>query len=774
MPFQYIGRSYERNDAFAKVTGEAKFLADLEFPRTLHLQVLRAEHAHARILSIDTSEALACEGVRAVLTGRQCDTLYGACLFKDVTALAVDRVRQAGEGVAAVIADSIRQAKAAVTKIKVVYEVLPVLVDPKVAAEDTTNLIHPDLGSYFHLPGYLPEPGSNINHHYKLRKGDLAKGKAEAEVVVEAAFDFPLSAHSALEPHGCVARWEGTDRVEIWATTQAPFVLQEVIGGIYGIPHANVRVHVAYLGGGFGGKSDVTVEPMVVAAARLVPGRYVRFVCSRKEVMTSTCLGRGMTGWGRMGARKDGTFTFFEAKMWFASGSSADTEANVVTVAGHNSVGPYAIDHAWVDAMGVYTNTPPTGAYRGYGHPEGCLVSERLIDLLARKLEMSPLDLRRKNFLSEGKTNSLGETIRAYNGNLHECLAKVEADLYATPLPPNDDVYLYGRGVAAMMKSPKGAAHAGSSCHMKFCHDGSVLVNLSGIDMGQGAQQAMRQIAAEALKIPPERISVYREVDTQHSPWEWQTVASMFTYRGGNAVVKTAERLVATLKDNAAQVLKVSVDSLDYDGAFVFHKTDPDLKVAVPALVRGYMGEHGLTVGTVAEATAADRLPYYMEPHPETGMGHAGGTWTYGAQGAEVRVHRTTGRVDILHFVSALDVGQVISPQMIRGQIVGGVFMGIGQSITEKIEIGPDGKITNAMWNRYRVPRLSDMPAKQTVHCVETPEIRGPFGARCVAEHPMVAVSATVLNALRDATGHDFNHVPVRPDDVLAALGGDR
>lgn len=771
MTFRYVGKSLERNDAHAKVTGEAKFLADLKFPRTLHLQVLRAAHAHALVKSVDTAEAKAMDGVRAVLTGADCPTLYGACLFKDVTALAVDRVRQAGEGVAAVVADTLRQAKAAVAKVKVEYEPLPVLIDPKEAAEDTKNLIHPKLGEYFHLPGYLPVPGTNIQHHYKLRKGDIEKGRAGAEVTVEGTFDYPLAAHSAMEPHGCVARWEGHDRVEIWATTQAPFVLQEVIAGIYGIPQAHVRVHVAYLGGGFGGKSDVTVEPMVVAAARLVPGRHVRYICTRKEVMTSTVLGRGMKGWGRLGAMRDGTFAFFEAKMWFQGGSSGDTECNVVTVAGHNSVGPYSVDHCHVDAMCVYTNTPPTGAYRGYGHPEGTFISERLIDLLARKLDMDPLDLRRRNFLGEGKKNSLGETIRAYNGNLHECLARVEKDLYAGGKPANDADYLYGRGVAAMMKSPKGAAHASSSCQIKFCHDGSLLVNLSGIDMGQGAQQAMRQIAAEALKVDPARVSVYREVDTQHSPWEWQTVASMFTYRGGNAVCKTAEKLISILKENAAIVLKVSVDSLDYDGDFVFDRTDPDHRIAVPALVRGFMGEHGLTVGTVAEATAADRLPYYMEPDPETGMGHAGGTWTYGAQGAEVRVCRRTGKIDILHFVTALDVGRVISPVMIRGQIVGGVMMGIGHALMEKVEFDADGKMKNSMWNKYRLPRLADMPLRQTVHCVETPEVRGPFGARCVAEHPIVAAVPAILNALRDATGHDFWHIPVVPADVLSAIG---
>jgi CO/xanthine dehydrogenase Mo-binding subunit len=390
--------------------------------------------------------------------------------------------------------------------------------------------------------------------------------------------------------------------------------------------------------------------------------------------------------------------------------------------------------------------------------------------MMARKLSLSPLELRRKNFLSEGRKNSLGETIRDHNGDLFKCLQNVEKELFTRPKPGEDDRYLYGRGVASMMKSPKGAPNASSCCQIKFCSDGSVHVNLGGIEMGQGAQQAMRQIAAEALCIPPDRVSVFREVDTQHSPWEWQTVASMFTYRGGNAILKTAEKAIRVLKENAATVLRVPADDLDYDGQSVFLKTDPDRKVAVKDLARGYMYENGLTVGEVAEATAGDRIPGYVEPDPKFGMGTAGGTWTFGCQGCELRVDKKTGEVIIDQFISSFDVGRVISPQMIRGQIVGGVVMGIGQTLKEKIEFSEQGKITNATWVRYKMPRIHDIPKKQSVIFAETPEKRGPFGARCVAEHPMVAVAPTILNALYDATGRDFFRLPVLPKDILEAL----
>ncbi|MGD2127167.1 MAG: xanthine dehydrogenase family protein molybdopterin-binding subunit [Desulfobacteraceae bacterium] len=773
MSFKYIGKSFEKTDGYAKVTGAAQYVADIKLPRMLHAQILRPEYAHARIKSIDMSGAENSEGVYRVVTGQNCDIFFGAAGFFDQSPIAVEKVRHIGEPVAVVIADTIGRAKRALARIKVEYDPLPILLDPIEAANNKEILIHEDLGNYRHFSSYFPEAGTNIFHHYRLRKGDVNSGFEEADVNVEGEFEFPLSSHSALEPHGVICRWQGKDRVEIWASSQAPFLLQEVVADMFEIPHANVRVHIPYLGGGFGGKSDVTIEPMIAYAARFVPGYAVRFVCSRKEVMTSTVLGRGMKARAKLGAKRDGTFTAFQAELYFSDGAFGDTATNIVTVAGHNCVGPYAIEHCHVDAYGVYTNTPPVGAYRGYGHPEGCFVSERLVDLMARKLEVSPLELRRKNFLCEGKRNSLGETIRDDHGNLFKCLENVANVLFGEPMPKQDARYLYGRGVASMMKSPKGAPNASTCCHMKFCADGSVHVNLSGVDMGQGAQQAMRQIAAEALKMPPERISVYHEIDTQHSPWDWMTVASMFTYRGGNAVIKTAEKAIRILKENGSIILKVKVEDLDYDGEYVFVRNDPNQKLAVKDLVRGYSYENGLTVGEVAESTAGDRLPEYVAPDPKFGMGKAGGTWTFGCQGCELRVDKKTGEVIIDKFISSFDVGRVISPQMIRGQTVGGVVMGIGQTLKEKVEFSEDGKMTNASWVKYKMPRIEDIPGKQEAIFVETPEIRGPYGARCVAEHPMVAVSPTILSALFDATGHDFFHIPVTPDEIMAVIGGD-
>jgi len=770
MSLKYVGKSVVRVDGAEKVTGQALFVADITVPRMLHAKVLRAGIPHAKIVSIDTSEAEGCEGVRRVVTGRDCALRFGTCLW-DQAPIAVDKVRHAGEAVAVVLADTVRQAEAAVKKVKVEYEPLPFVLDPVESASSGAPVIHADNGKYRHVE-YIVHPvsGTNIFHHYKLRKGDVHAGFAQADVCVEHEFEFPISSQCALEPHGAICRFAADGGIEIWASNQAPFVLRDVLADMFGKPAASVRVHIPYLGGGFGGKSDVSIEPLAAYAASFVPGWAVKLVLTRKEVFTSSLCGRGMKGRMKVGAKTDGTLVAVQAAMYFSDGAYGDTGWPVVTVAGHNCTGPYEFPHCKVDAYGVYTNSPQVGAYRGYGHPEGQFMMGRLMDILARKLGLSLSDLMRKNFLCAGKRNSLGQAIKESHGNLFECLDRVEAALHATPLPDDDEVYLYGRGIAAMMKSPKMAANASSCAYLQLNGDGSVFINLAGIEMGQGCQTVFTQMAAEALNIPMERIRMYRDVDTQFSPWEWQTVASMQTYRGGRAIVDACEQAIELLKGNAALALDCPVEDIDYDGEGCFRKSDLGQRVATGALARGYMHVDGLTVGVPVQATGSYRVAGLTEPDPETGMGNAAGSWTFGVQGADIRIERATGKVDVLHFASAFDVGGVINPQTCRGQVVGGVVQGMGAALMEKMVFKEDGLLRNTNFGPYKIPAIGDMPAKLTVEFVETPNEEGPWSAKPIAEHPIVAVAPTILNAIRDATGHDYYCLPVTPDVILNCL----
>jgi carbon-monoxide dehydrogenase large subunit len=769
MKHRYVGQKAQRVDAVNKVVGRACYVADISLPRMLHAKVVRAGIPHGKILQIDTIEAEKMPGVKKIVTGKDCEILFGTCLW-DQPPIAVDKVRHAGESVAVVLAETVNQAEAAAKAVKVQYEKLPFVLDPVEAAAPGAPVIHEKNGSYRRVEYSVhPIPGTNVFHHYKLRKGNSSEARAESDVIVEEEFEFPLSNHVALEPHGAICRFGLDGEIEIWASNQAPFVLRDVLADMFKVPASRVRVHIPYLGGGFGGKSDVSIEPMVAYAASFVPGYAVKLILTRKEVFTSSLLGRGMKGKMRIGAKKDGTFTFLEAEMYFADGAYGDTSWPVDTVAGHNCTGPYEFGNVTVDVYGVYTNSPPVGAYRGYGHPEGQFMSGRLIDMLAKRLGMPTGEIMRKNFLSEGRQNALGQVIKKSHGNLAACLDAVEKAIDETPLPENDDRYLYGKGVAAMMKSPKMAANAASCCTIQVNADGCVFVNLAGIEMGQGVQTVFTQMAAEALQIPMEKIKVYADVDTQFSPWEWQTVASMQTYRGGRAIQDAALRIIELAKDTAAKVWNCEPGIIIYREGDLIHPNTEE-KLTLGALARGYMGFNGLTVGSPLVATGWYRVPGLTEPDPETGMGNAAGSWTFGCQACTLRVDRQTGEVKILHFASAFDVGKVVNPVTARGQVAGGVVQGMGAALMEKIVFKEDGTIKNVNFPAYKIPRLKDAPKKQTIVLLETPNEEGPWSAKPMAEHPIVAVAPVVLNALYDATGVEFTALPVTQDKILEAL----
>jgi CO/xanthine dehydrogenase Mo-binding subunit len=767
---QMIGKAVRRVDALAKVTGEARYAADIQLPRLLHARVLRAGIAHARILAVDTAEAEKLPGVVRLVTGRDCRLLFGTGLW-DQPPLAVGKVRHAGEGVAVVLARSPQAAERALKSIDVRYEALPFVLDPLEAAAPGAPLVHEANGDYRHHD-YLVHPvrGGNIFHHYALRRGDAEAALAGSDLVLEERFSFPLSSHAALEPHAAVCRWLPDNSLEIWASSQAPFVLRDVLADMFGLPASQVRVHIPYLGGGFGGKSDVTIEPLLAYVASFVPGWAVKLVLSRREVFTGTLLGRGMEGRMKIGARSDGTLTALEAEMHFACGAYGDTSWPICTAAGHNCTGPYYFPAVKSDVYGVYTNSPPVGAFRGYGHPEGQFMAGRMLDILARRLNMPLPELMAKNFLREGRQNALGQTVKASHGDLTGCLAAVRKAVLDAPRPRNTSRYVYGRGLAAMMKSPKMASHASSGCHLTMSGDGSVFINLAGVEMGQGCLTVFAQMAAEALRLPLDKVRVYREVDTQSSPWDWQTVASMQTYRGGRAIQQACQRAIHQLKENAALVLGCSPGEVNYDGESCYARKLPHRRLSAASLARGYVFENGLTVGFPVETTGSFRVPGVTEPDPETGTGNAAASWTFGCQAAEIRVERSSGRVEVLHFASAFDPGRVVNPVTCRGQVAGGVVQGLGAALMEKVEFDKQGRIRNANFGPYAVPRISDMPARLSVTFLETPNEEGPWSAKCIAEHPIVAVAPVIVNALRDATGHDFTRLPVRPKDILAAL----
>ena len=766
---RYVGKNIDRVDAVAKVTGEPIFIADLTVPNMLFAKVLRAGVPHARIKKVDKSEAETMPGVVKVLSGQDRPMLFGACLV-DQPAVAFEKVRHAGEPVAVVIARTSQQAQAALAKIKVEYEPLPYVLDPIEAAQEGAPLVHDRVEDYWRVESCVfPIPGTNVFHHYKLRKGDAERGFAEADVTVESDFEFPLSSHAALEPHGAICRFDSKkESMEIWASQQGPFILRDVLGAMFKMETSRIRVHSPFLGGGFGGKSDVAMEPLVAWAASFVPGYAVKLILTRQEIFTGTLLGRGMKGSMKLGAKKDGTLTALSAKMYFADGAFGDTGLFVDTVAGHNCTGPYEIPNCHVDSYGVYTNSPPVGAFRGYGHPEGEFMVGRLLDMLAKKLGMPHEALLKKNFLAPGRVNSVGQVMKEDMGDLPGCLDAVREAIYKEELPPEDERYCYGRGFAAMFKSPKHAANAGSTCAIHMNPDGCAFVNLAGIEMGQGVFTVFAQMAAEVLQIPIEKVSVSNFVDTQHNPWEWMTVASLQTYRGGRAIQSAASRLIDLGRKNACLVWHCEPELVDYAEGVYTHRNTGDT-LSLGQLSRGYMTKTGNTIGEPLQATGWYRVADVEDPDPETGMGNVASSWTFGAQACSLRVEKSSGRIEILHFASAFDIGKAINPRLVEGQIRGGVVQGLGGVLMEKI-VFKDGVIRNTNFSGYRIPKLRDIPKKQSFFILETPNKVGPWSAKPVAEHPIVVVAPVVLNAVADATGVEFTRLPLTPDVVLETL----
>jgi CO/xanthine dehydrogenase Mo-binding subunit len=767
MNFKYLGKDFNRPDAISKVTGRAVYLDDVRLTGMLHAAILRPEFAHALIKSIDTSEAEKMPGVVKVVTGKNCPYRYGDNI-KDLVPMAVDRVRYIGEPVAAVVADTLANAQTALGKIIVVYEPLPVYIDAREAIKPEAALIHEDNGTYWHLPTLKPKKGSNIANEYHLIKGNGGKGFEEAEVIIEGEFLYPFGSCAAIEPHGSIVWFKEDKTIEVWSSSICPFIIREDLAGSYGVPVSDVRVHIPEVGGCFGYKSDITVEQTIAWIASFVPGKPVKWVATRQEDFTSTLIGHGIRTKMKIGAKKNGKLVAIQAEILHSTGAYADTGVNVTMAATHNSAGPYEFEHCDLIGYTVYTNTPPVGAYRGYGHQESQFATERMMDILARKLDMDPFTLREKNLLVEGKVNSLGEKMWKTHGDITKCVEIIKKSVFSVEKPKEDENYYYGRGIAAVMKSPKGAPFSTKGCYMKMNIDGSVSINMGGAEVGQGLRTIVRQIAGEALKIAPERVRVYTEIDTQFSPYEWQTIGSMFTTQGGRAIIRAADKLIAILKRTAAEVLKTDVDYLEYDGDYVYLRNDPDIRVAVKDINRGYITEDGITIGEVAQSVSDARLPRYSNPD-KNGQGSIGVSYTFGVQAAEIRIDKKTGKVLLDHFASAFDVGQVINPKQIRGSVMGGVMMAVGATLYEKLEFSEDGKITNPHFFKYHLPTYKEAP-RMTVEFVETPDAVGPFGARGVGEHSVIGPAPAILNAIRDAVGIDFFEIPVTPEIMKKAL----
>lgn len=763
---KFVGKSIKRVDGVKKVTGSLKYVDDMKMPRMLYVAVKRSPHPHAKILSIDPSEALRLKGVKDVITG-EFYTKRGGLYLEDKNFLAVGKARYRGEAVAAVAAESEDIAQAAVELIKVEYEVLPAVTNAVEAMAPNAPLVHPDLGDYKVAPVFFPEPGTNISNHYKLRKGDVEKGFSEADFVFENKFYVPHVQHVPIETHTAVAQMDADGYLTVWASCQSPYAVRQALSAAFDIPLNKLRVISPAVGGGFGSKAGTTLEGIIIPLAMRSNGRPVKLTYSREDEFENAYVRQGLHATIKTGVRKDGKIVAVQNEFIWDGGAYTEYGVNIVKAAGYASAGPYDIDNVHTDSYCVYTNHPVGGPYRGFGMSEIHFGIEQNLDIVAEQIGISPVEIRRINGLKPGGRTGTGELVEVCG--LMECLDNVIRDIELDKEEPTSGPNKRrGKAIACGWKAPSMPNNAASSAVIKLNEDGTAHLLVSAQDIGQGSDTVMTQIAAEVLSISPEKITV-RTGDTDHTPYEWQTVASRITYSAGRAVYEAAQDAKAQLFELAQIKLGVYKRDLEMRDGFIVSQIYPDRKVAISELALGLTFEDGSGVHGPIIGRGSFIPPNIRNADKKTGLGdHPVAFWTYGAQGVDLEVDVETGHIKVLKVASCFDVGQVVNPQMLEGQLEGAILQGMGTALFEELML-KDGKILNKSFVDYKIPTSDDMP-ELVVSFVENPEESGPYGARGVAEPAMVPTAPAIANAVYKAVGIRLSTMPLTPEKVLAAM----
>jgi CO/xanthine dehydrogenase Mo-binding subunit len=763
-----IGKTYRRLDYETKVTGRAQYLADMSVPGMCHGKILRSPYPHARIIRIDASRALKVAGVVAVLTrddilhDEGIEPFYGP-VFKDQTIVAVEKVRHVGDPVAAVAALTIDAAEEALRAIEVDYEELPSVLDVADAVQPGATLVHesvkiPESG-FADLAELKPVEGTNVCTHFRLNRGDIQKGFAEADHVFEDTFTLPATQHSFLETHACIASVEPGGRITVWATTQNPFVVRTQLANIFKTPVAKVRVIVPYLGGGYGGKVYPKVEPITVALAQKA-GRPVRVVLTREEVFYTITKHAAVIRM-RTGVKNDGTLMARECEIHLDTGAYAEIGPRVAKKSGYTAAGPYKIPNLKIDSYSVYTNKPPAGAFRGFGVSQSAWAVESQMDIIAAALKIDPLELRMRNGYDEGDKFVTEETLRAVG--LKECLDEVARSIGWGDKPfksskvqgSKDDTVRRGKGLACMIKAT--ITPSISSAVVKLNEDASLSIYTGTIEMGQGSETVLAQIAGKELGIPIETIQVLG-VDTDVVPYDLTTSSSRSTFHMGKAVQLAARDIMRQLKQIVVKEYGVPEDRV----AFAAGKIRlPEAQLDYSAVMFKRFGMQGGTLVGEGQVKTSTKN--------EFGEKSTSAFWFLAAGAAEVEVDVETGKLRLVNYATAVDVGKALNPLGCRQQLAGAAITGIGQALFEEIAYD-NGQMINPNLVDYVLPSLGDMPSVIDPITVEVPDPGGPFGAKGIGESALIPVAPAIANAVFDAVGVRIKDLPIKAEKIFLAL----
>ena len=760
-----VGESWLRAGAEAKVRGELRHVGDRPFGACTHVAVHRSTRPHARITAIDISEALNVPGVDAVVTGADLyatlgDRMFTGPAFSDQPALAVDRVRYVGEPVAAILARDLATAREAADLVYVEYEDM----EPIYEVEDAltgTAFVHDSLrpsvvfGDLRHLSG---KSETNIAYEYDLRHGDTAAAAA-AEGVTTVAGEFwsPPVHHVPMELPATIASVEG-DRLELFTTTQTPSYVRQSVADMLDIPLSHVRVRVAPLGGSFGSKMYDRLEPLAAALAWTYRTE-IRLVASREEAFLLTTR-HGARVISTMSADEDGNIVAADADVRYDTGAYADVGPRITAKSGMISAGPYRIGSVGIRSRCVFTNKPSAGPFRGFGVPQVAWSHESLVDELARSRGEDPAAFRRRNLLREGDEAYMGTVM--HSADFVSCLdAVTEAIGWDTPLEPADEGFRRGRGVAVGIKAVLTPTVANAVLQMN--QDGSATLLISTVDMGQGSDTIMAQIAAEVLHLDEGQVRVVSP-DTDVTPYDTITAGSRSTYHTGNAVRGAAEKMRERLLDLAAERSGAARSDLKMTSGGIMNTASQETH-SISELIHGHFGARGATLTTENNFTTS------WQPYDKKTGRTAKATehWFAGAAAVQLLVDTRTGRIRIEHLAVAGDVGRAINPVLVEQQLTGSAIMGIGHALFDEL-VFDQGQVINGTLLDYQLPSVLDVPDRLTPIVIEAPHKTGPFGAKGVGETGIIPIAPAIANAVRDAVGVRITTLPMSPERVLAAM----
>jgi CO/xanthine dehydrogenase Mo-binding subunit len=742
--YKLIGTSPVRPDGVDKVTGRAQYGADLNLPNQIYGKVLRSPHAHARIKSIDVSKALAIPGVHVVTGADFTEAEHGEIggegggdvsdLAKNV--MARDKVLYHGHAVAAVAAPSLSKADEALAAIHVEYEVLPPVLDLEAAMKSDAPLLDENCFTK-NLPE-KPDQPSNVAAFMQLGRGDVEQGFAEADVVVEEAFRIPMAHQGYIEPHACVASTNEAGQSTVWCCTQGHFEFRAMTAKILKMDLADLKFIASEIGGGFGGKTVVYLEPLAVLLSRKAR-RPVKMMMTREEVFRATGPTSGTFIRIKVGARKDGRITAAKAWMAYEAGAYAGAPMGPGAM---SIFAPYNLDNFHVEAYDVLVNKPKVAAYRAPGAPQAMHAMECAVDELARKLRMDPIDMRLKNAAEEGTQAPYGPKFPAIG--FKACLEAAKAHPnYTRPVPEGA-----GRGVAAGFWFNVGMQ---SSAEVHINENGSVIVVEGNPDIG-GSRASMCMMAAETLGVSYHQVRTLVG-DTESTGFSNVTGGSRTTFATGMAVVRACEDIIAQCKARAAATWGVDADQVVWeDGQAV---PAPGVNADVKPLSLADIAANAARTGGPLLGRAS--------------LNAQGAGASFSVNIADLKVDRETGKVDVLSFTAIQDAGRAIHKAYVEGQMQGGAAQGLGWALNEEYIFDEKGVMQNAGFLDYRMPVASDLPMIDT-QIIEVPNPSHPFGVRGVGETPIVAPLAATANAVRDALGIRINDLPLSPPRIVAAL----